>query len=91
MTMPDRHDLLERDVQSHAKTITELTKRMVEYEKAMAVQEVEDEFLEKRLTAIEKSIGRVYNLGWWILAAFGGSFIALVANFVFRGGLYLVK
>jgi hypothetical protein len=29
----------------------------------------------------------IYELGLWILAAFGGSFIALVANFVFRGGL----
>jgi len=88
---PDRVDLLQNDVQSHARTITELTTRMVGYETKLAVNEVKDEFLEERLDRIEKSINRVHNLGWWLLAAFGGSFVALVANFVFKGGLYLAK
>jgi hypothetical protein len=64
---------------------------MGEYEKAQAVKEVEDEFLEKRLQAIEKKIDAIYRLGWWILTAFGGSFIALLANFIFKGGFYIGK
>jgi hypothetical protein len=88
---PDRLDLVERDVQAHAKTLSELTMHMSGYDRDKAVQEVKDEYLEERLSRIEKSINAVYRLGWWVLAAFGGSFIALVANFVFKGGLYLGK
>jgi hypothetical protein len=87
MTPIDRNDLIERDLQSHAKTITELTMRMSDYEKDKAVREVKDEHLEERFERIEDRVQAIYKLGLWILAAFGGSFIALVANFVFRGGL----
>ncbi len=91
----DRQDLIERDVQAHAKSLTELTLVMSEFQKDKAVQEakeeLKDEYLEERLGRIEKSIQAVYKLGWWVLAAFGGSFIALVANFVFRGGLIIGK
>lgn len=80
----DRNDLMERDLQAHAKTITELTNRMAEYEKAKAVEEVKDAYLEVRLSRIEK-------IGWWILTTFGASFVALVANFLFKGGFYLAK
>jgi hypothetical protein len=87
MTPIDRNDLIERDLQSHAKTITELTMRMSDYEKDKAVREVKDEHLEERFERIEDRVQAIYRLGLWILAAFGGSFVALVANFVFRGGL----
>jgi hypothetical protein len=87
MTPIDRNDLIERDLQSHAKTIIELTMRMPDYEKDQAVREVKDEHLEERFERIEDRVQAIYKLGLWILAAFGGSFIALVANFVFRGVL----
>ena len=87
----ERLELVERDLQSHAKTITELTNRMVDYEKDQAVKEVEDEFLEKRIEANEKKLDAVYRLGWWTLTTFGAVFIAAAANFVARGGLNLVK
>lgn len=87
MSPVDRTDLIERDLQSHAKTITELTMRMSDYEKDKAVREVKDEYLDERFERLEDRVQAIYKLGIWILAAFGGSFIALVANFVFRGGL----
>ncbi len=90
----DRQDLMQRDLEAHAKTISEFTTSIAEIKKEIAIREVEDdlnkEFLEKRLTAIEKRLDRINNLGWWLLAAFGGSFITLLANFVFKGGLVLV-
>jgi|GEM_PF-6392295 len=97
---PDRIDFLERDVQSHSRIITEYNGKLseisrdvedisAELDKDKAVQRVRDEYLEKRLIAIEGSIKAVYRLGWWVLAAFGSSAIALVANFVFKGGLVI--
>lgn len=91
MTQPDRHDLLERDVREHAIIITELTKRLNDYDKAFAVMEVEDEFREKRLDAIEQNAKGVHRLGWWVLTTFGATFIAAAANFIARGGLFLGK
>jgi hypothetical protein len=82
---------LERDVQAHAKTITEFTVAITELKTDAAIQEVKDGHTAERLTRIETSINNVYRLGWWVLAAFGGSFIALVANFIFKGGFYIGK
>ncbi|WP_105430239.1 hypothetical protein [Neorhizobium sp. T6_25] len=97
---PERIDFLERDVQGHARIITEYNGKIsaiskgieeisAEMDKDKAVQEVRDEYLEKRLTGIENSIKAVYKLGWWVLAAFGSSAVALIANFVFKGGLVI--
>lgn len=90
---PERIDLLERDVQAHAKSISEFTLSLVgvkddlsDYERDRAVQEIKDAYLEKRLSGIEGRIDAIYKLGLWILAAFGSSAVALVANFLFKGG-----
>ena len=94
MTPFDRQDLMQRDLESHAKTISEFTTSIADLKKEFAIKEVEDElkdaYLEKRLDAIEKRLDRINNLGWWLLAAFGGTFITILANFVFKGGLVLV-
>ncbi len=91
MTPIDRIDLVERDVQSHAKTITEFTAVITQIKTDAAIQEVKDGYTNERLTRIELRLNAVYRLGWWLFAAFGSSFVALVANFVFKGGLYLAK
>lgn len=90
---PERIDLLERDVQSHARSISEFTMALAgvkddlnDFEKAQAVQEIKDGYLEKRLTGIDGRIDAIYKLGLWILAAFGSSAVALIANFMFKGG-----
>ncbi|WP_438752077.1 hypothetical protein [Pararhizobium sp. O133] len=80
----DRLSLVEKDSQSHARTLTALTERMAEYEKDAAVKEVKDEYLQERLTRIEK-------IGMWILTTFGATFIAVLANFVFKGGFFIAK
>ena len=83
---PDRLDLLVNDVQAHARSLTELTKALAELDKKEAVRDLRDEHLDERLAQIGGRIDGIYRLGWWILAAFGTSAIALVANFAFRGG-----
>ncbi|MBN9033316.1 MAG: hypothetical protein BGO05_05555 [Rhizobiales bacterium 63-7] len=94
MTPLDRTDLIERDLQSHAKTITEFTTSIAELKKEVAIKgvrdELKDEYLEERLGKIEERLNGINRLGWWILAAFGGTFITVLANFIFKGGLVLV-
>jgi hypothetical protein len=51
-----------------------------------AVREERDKNINARFDQIEKSIKRIYDLGWWILAAFGSALILLVARFLFSGG-----
>jgi hypothetical protein len=82
--VPERIDLLVQDVQSHSKSISELTARMAGYEKLIAVREVEDKYLEQRLARIER-------IGWAILFAFISVFIAASANFIVSGGLSIAK
>jgi hypothetical protein len=53
------------------------------------VREIKDEHLNERLDDIEKSIGTLNKIGWWILATFGGSFIAALSSFIYGGGLKL--
>lgn len=96
----DRIDLLEGDVQAHARTITELTKAIAGVDKQEALRTLRDEHLDERLDRIEQSIAAtakvsadrfagLYRLGWWLLAAFGSSAVALIANFAFRGGFFV--
>jgi hypothetical protein len=84
--MPERIDMLVNDVQAHAKTLTELTKTLIEIEKRDAVEAESKRHLTERLDRIEKSIAAVYRMGWWVLAAFGAAAVSLVANFTFNGG-----
>jgi hypothetical protein len=84
--MPERIDMLVNDVQAHAKTITELTKSLIEIDKRDAVEAESKKNLNERLDRIEKSISAIYKLGLWVLAAFGAAAISLIANFMFNGG-----
>ena len=84
--MPERIDMIVSDLQSHAKSISEITKALIEVDKRAIGDAKDKEHLDERLDRIEKSIAAIYRLGWWILAAFGAAAISLVANFMFRGG-----
>lgn len=44
----------------------------------------------ERFDQINKKIDAVYGLGRWVLGAFGALVVALVSNFLFRGGFYNV-
>lgn len=81
-----RLNYVERDVRDHAKTIGEHNKELAAIITERAVNVERDKNLNERLDRLEKAIGGVYKLGWWILAAFGGLLIALIANFLFKGG-----
>lgn len=98
--MPERIDQLVRDLENQAKSISAIvldqremkdqigdqSKALVGIDKLMAVRAERDKHIDERFDRIERSIGGVYKLGWWILTAFGAVAIALVANFAFRGG-----
>lgn len=90
---PDSVSLLRQDVSNHARTIGALVEEQRSFKDELAQLQLDkarrDEraiALIDRLERIERSIDSVYRLGWWLLAAFGTSAIALVANFAFKGG-----
>ncbi len=86
MAEPDSVALLRRDVSEHARVLTEHTHQLIAVDKAEALRQQADEHLDERLERIERRIDGIHKLGWWILAAFGSSAVALIANFAFRGG-----
>ena len=77
---------VERDVRDHAKTIGEHNKELQAIVTERAVNVERDIRVNERFDRLEKAINGVYKLGWWILAAFGGLLVALIANFLFKGG-----
>lgn len=83
---------LARDVQMHAKTITELVTAIsqlrTDREKNDALRQLKDEHLDERLDRIEASIKSVYGLGRWVLGAFGAVLLSALATFIVRGGLF---
>lgn len=90
---PDSVSLLRQDVSNHARTIGVLVDEHRAFKDELALLHLDkarrDEraiSLVERLERIERSIDGVYRLGWWLLAAFGASAIALIANFAFKGG-----
>lgn len=89
LSMEQRFAFIERDVQSHAKTLTAHNENLAAINVERATDKVRDENLDDRLDRIEKAIDKIYGLGRWVLLAFGASFVTLFANFLFRGGLNL--
>lgn len=93
MTVQSEHNL-ERDVRDHAKTISEViqtlgrtTDRIVQMETREAVQAERAKHVDERFDRIERRLDGIASLGRWVLAAFGGTFVAAVATFIVSGGL----
>lgn len=86
VSLDQRVALIERYQQTQGNTLSMHTDALNAAKIDAAKREARDEALDDRLDRIEKAIGGIYKLGWWILAAFGSSFIALLANFIWRGG-----
>lgn len=83
------------DLQSHARILAELTNEIdklrtaqTAQDKADALRQMKDEYLDERLDRIEASIKSVYSLGKWVLVAFGTVLVSALATFVVRGGLF---
>lgn len=99
--MPDEIAALTRRVDANERNHTDLAKSVtaiVEDQRSVReeinaikidreVRKVREEHLNERLDRIEDRIDDVYKLGRWVLTAFGASLLALLANFIFRGGL----
>ena len=91
-----RLDTVERNTTDLAKSVTNITEELSDLSKPLRELEVDrevhkerDKNLYSRLDQIETSIENVHNLGWWVLGTFGASAIALIANFMFKGGFYV--
>lgn len=91
---------VERYATTHGETISKHNNEIADLKTERAVQKERDKNLDERLERIEDAIAAsaklntdrfngIYKLGWWILTAFGGSFIALLANFLFKGGFVI--
>lgn len=85
-TMEVRLTTVERYQQNHGTTLAEHNNELARVKTDRAVQIERDKHMDERLDRIEKSIAGIHKLGWWVLATFGAAFIALVANFLFKGG-----
>lgn len=88
---------LEKYAITHGESISKHNNELSEIKTERAVQKERDKNLTETLDRLQESINKldatnnakfngIYKLGWWVLAAFGGSFVALIANFAFRGG-----
>lgn len=92
-TEAERLAAVERDVLDHARIITEMTTGIgqirglvSDLDKREALRSAEEKHVDERFDRIEIKVDGIYKLGWWILAAFGSSAIALILNFAFKGG-----
>lgn len=95
-TLPDeinavlrRLDSIERNQTDAARTTTAIVEEIHGVKTDRAVRAERDKALADRLERIEERLEGVYKIGWWFLAVFGAGFIALVANFTYRGGFYV--
>ena len=91
-----RLDIVERNAADLARVATELTAKIGavnsivdELRLDRAARQERDKALNERLERIEESIEDVQKIGRWVLMAFGTSLVALIVNFVVRGGLVL--
>lgn len=81
-----RLDVIERNQSDAARTTTVLIEEIHGVKTDREVRKERDARNNERLERIEERIDGIYKIGWWFLAVFGAAFIALVANFTFRGG-----
>lgn len=82
-----RLDMLERNVSDHSKSLTALVHDVSELRTKNAVDDERERSRDEWRSRTEKRLDGIYRLGWWVLTTFGAILVAMVAQFVFRGGL----
>lgn len=82
-----RLDMVERNVSDHAKSLTALVHDVSELRTKNAVDDEREKARDDWRSRTEKRLDGIYRLGWWVLTTFGAILVAMVAQFVFRGGL----
>ena len=85
-TTADRLTRLEHDQRDHAGNIGALSESVGALTMSEAIRKNEEKHLDQRLNRIEQQLTGIFKLGWWLLAAFGASAVALIANFAWHGG-----
>lgn len=86
MAEPDSVSLLRRDVSDHARILTEHSHQLIAVDKAEALRQQAEEYLDERLSRIEASLRAIYGLGKWVLGAIGSVLVVAVVTFVLKGG-----
>lgn len=86
MAEPDSVSLLRRDVVDHARILTEHSHQLIAVDKAEALRQQAEEYLDERLSRIEASLRAIYALGKWVLGAIGSVLVVAVVTFVLKGG-----
>lgn len=89
-----RLDTTERNNADLAKSVSAIVDELSEIQKPLdelrldrAARVERDIRHTEHFARIEKRLDAITKLGWWVLTAFGTSAIALVMNFVAKGGL----
>lgn len=78
--------LLAKSHTEFVQDLGEIRKPLDELRTDREVRKERDKNLNERLDRIEEGQRGIYRLGWWVLATFGASAIALIVNFAFSGG-----
>ncbi len=85
-------DLLRRDLENHAKTLSDLTsreaRRQDQEEARKQVEQLKEDHLEERLNRIENSIKAIYSLYKWVGVSAGSALLLAVVTFILKGGLF---
>jgi hypothetical protein len=81
-----RLEALEQYARRHGETLSEHNNELAEIKTERAVAKERAITVQERFDRLEKKIDGIYSLGKWVLGAFGASFVALLANFLFKGG-----
>lgn len=93
-----RLDAVERNHTMLASSLTQLVNELGDIRPPLdelrmdrAVRLERDRHVHERFDRLEASLKGVYRLGWWLLAAVGTSAVAFTMNFIFAGGLNVVR
>lgn len=81
-----RLSALERTSEHFAQTVTAFTSKFSDIDRDIAVRAEKDINSEARMSRIEKSIAGIYGAAKWTLVTFLACLIALIVNFLFKGG-----
>lgn len=75
-------ELVQKDLQAHAKTISELTLEAAEMKTWIAVRDERDKHILEQISNVNKKLDNLTSIGRYLLLAFFASIIAAAVTFV---------
>lgn len=86
LDMEYRLQAVEQYLRNHGETLTAHNTELNEIKTERAVGAERALHIDQRFDRIEKQLDAIRGLGKWALGTFGAVLLALIANFLFRGG-----